>query len=71
MPRRGAPLLYLRQRREKVHAALYEKALETLGQPAEEFDYFICTVCGHTVELEAPETCEICGAKGNVFVRVH
>lgn len=56
---------------EKVHAALYEKALETLGQPAEDFDYFVCPVCGHTVELEAPDTCEICGAKGNVFVRVH
>ncbi|MBI1920834.1 MAG: rubrerythrin family protein [Geobacter sp.] len=56
---------------EKVHAALYQKALETLGEPAEQFDYFVCSVCGHTVELEAPDTCEICGAKGSVFVRVH
>lgn len=55
---------------EKVHAALYQKALDALGAPAEHFDYFVCPVCGHTVGHAAPETCEVCGAKGNVFIRI-
>jgi rubrerythrin len=52
---------------EKVHAELYQKALDALGAPAEEFAYYICPVCGHTVEREAPERCEICGAAGKAF----
>jgi len=55
---------------EKVHAALYEKALETLEVKGEEFDYYLCPVCGHTVEKEAPENCVVCGAKGSVFFKV-
>ena len=55
---------------EKVHAGLYQKALETLGTAAESFDYYICPVCGHTVEKEAPDTCIVCGAKGSVFFKV-
>lgn len=55
---------------EKVHAALYEKALETLEVKGEEFDYYLCPVCGHTVEKEAPESCVVCGAKGSVFFKV-
>ncbi len=54
---------------EKVHAALYEKALETLEAKGEEFDYYLCPVCGHTVEREAPESCVVCGAKGSVFFK--
>lgn len=54
---------------EKVHADLYQKALDSLGVAAEEFDYFICPVCGHTVEQKAPEKCEVCGAVGSVFFR--
>ena len=55
---------------EKVHAGLYMEALEGLENGHEEFDYFVCPVCGHTVERKAPETCEICGAKGSAFLRV-
>jgi len=54
---------------EKVHASLYQKALDTLGGATEEFDYYICPVCGHTVERQAPERCEVCGAKGAVFYK--
>lgn len=54
---------------EKVHADLYQKALDSLGVAVEEFDYFICPVCGHTVERDAPERCEVCGAAGSVFFR--
>jgi len=55
---------------EKVHAGLYLEALECLEKGHEEFDYFVCPVCGHTVERRAPEICEVCGAKGSVFLRI-
>jgi rubrerythrin len=55
---------------EKVHAELYGKALAALDEKGEAFDYFICPVCGHTVEKEAPDSCVVCGAKGSVFFRV-
>lgn len=54
---------------EKVHAELYQKALDTLDTP-EEVDYYVCSVCGHTVENEAPETCPVCGAKAKAFKKV-
>ncbi len=52
---------------EAVHAGLYQAALDSLGSGVDAFDYFICPVCGHTVEREAPERCEVCGAAGRVF----
>lgn len=55
---------------EKVHAGLYAKALAEMGKEAEEFDYFVCSICGHTVEKEAPEKCMVCGAGSRAFVRV-
>ncbi len=55
---------------EKVHAGLYQKALDTLGGDIDTFDYFICPVCGHTVERGAPDVCMVCGAKGSAFFRV-
>src|SRR5512137_501757 len=55
---------------EKVHAGLYQKALDTLGAATETYDYYICPVCGHTVEKEAPDSCVVCGAKGSVFFKV-
>jgi len=39
---------------EKEHAALYKKALDNMDN-MEECDYYICSVCGHTHEKEAPE----------------
>lgn len=54
---------------EKVHAGLYQKALDNLGS-LEETDYFVCSVCGYTVEQEPPETCPVCGAKAKAFFKV-
>jgi rubrerythrin len=54
---------------EKVHAELYRKALENLGKN-ETVDYFVCQVCGNTVEGEAPDTCPICGAKKEMFKKI-
>lgn len=55
---------------EKVHEALYRKALENLDNPAEEFDYYVCPVCGSTHERSAPEKCPICGAPGSKFMKI-
>jgi rubrerythrin len=54
---------------EKVHAELYQKALDSMENP-QDVDYYVCSVCGNTVENEAPETCPICGAKAQAFKKV-
>jgi len=57
---------------EKVHHALYQKALESLeaGKELKKGPYFVCSVCGNTVAGEAPEKCPICGAPRSKFVEV-
>lgn len=57
---------------EQVHHGLYSRALESLGRDAtpEDKPYFVCQVCGNTVEGEAPDRCPICGAPKNMFKRV-
>ncbi|AEH61372.1 Rubrerythrin [Methanosalsum zhilinae DSM 4017] len=54
---------------EKVHAELYKKALDNLGNN-EEVDYYVCSVCGNTVENEVPDMCPICGAPKSKFDKV-
>jgi rubrerythrin len=53
---------------EKIHAALYQKALEQLGD-LEDVDYYVCSVCGYTCEKEPPEVCPVCGAKAKAFFK--
>lgn len=53
---------------EKIHAELYQKALDNL-ENLEECDYYVCTVCGYTCENEAPEKCPVCGANHRAFVK--
>jgi rubrerythrin len=54
---------------EELHAGLYQKALEALGNN-EEVDYYVCGHCGNTVENEAPDVCPICGALESDFFKV-
>ena len=54
---------------EKVHASLYQKALDTLGNPVS-VDYYLCSVCGHIAEGTAPDQCPICGAKAAASKKV-
>ncbi|MEJ2689751.1 MAG: rubrerythrin family protein [Deltaproteobacteria bacterium] len=54
---------------EKVHAALYQKALSQMDK-MEECSYHVCSVCGHTVEGHAPDKCPVCGANANAFFEV-
>ena len=54
---------------EKIHAKLYQKALDNLDS-LEEADYYVCSVCGMTVENEPPDKCPVCGAKASAFFKV-
>jgi len=54
---------------EQVHAELYQNALDNLDG-LEEADYYVCSVCGMTVENEAPDTCPVCSAKKSAFFKV-
>ncbi|HAO93562.1 MAG: rubrerythrin [Deltaproteobacteria bacterium GWB2_55_19] len=56
---------------EEVHAELYRKALEAAekGQDIKE-EAWLCPVCGHIELGTPPETCPICGVKGEKYVRV-
>ena len=56
---------------EAVHAQIYQMALEAV-QRGEDFaeEFYLCPVCGY-IELGAPpETCPVCGAKGQMFVQI-
>ena len=57
---------------EKIHHALYEKALKSLevGESLKDEPYFVCQRCGYTVGGQAPEKCPICGAPRSMFKRV-
>lgn len=54
---------------EKVHAALYEKALANM-EKLQETDYYVCSVCGYTCENEAPDKCPVCGGNAKAFFKV-
>jgi len=54
---------------EKVHAALYQNALDNMDS-LEDVDYYVCSVCGYTCESEAPDVCPVCSAKGKAFFKV-
>jgi rubrerythrin len=54
---------------EKIHAGLYQKVLGSLGNN-EDVDYYVCQVCGNTVEGSAPDKCPICKAPKKMFKKV-
>jgi rubrerythrin len=54
---------------EKVHADLYRKALETLGKNVA-VDYYVCQVCGNTIEGAPEGPCEVCGSAKTAFRKV-
>jgi rubrerythrin len=54
---------------EKVHAGLYQKALEQMDKfPVA--DYYLCKVCGYTVADAPPDKCPVCGANVKQFFKV-
>lgn len=52
---------------EKVHEKLYSEALENLDKPQEEYEYYVCAVCGYVHARSAPEKCPVCGAVSKRF----
>jgi rubrerythrin len=54
---------------EKVHAELYQKALDNMDAP-DTVDYYVCSVCGYTCEDEPPDSCPVCQSKAKAFSKV-
>ena len=56
---------------EAVHAELYHRALEAVvqGQDLAEAGFYLCPVCGHIEFGAAPDTCPICGGRGEKFIK--
>ncbi|MCZ7398579.1 MAG: rubrerythrin family protein [Candidatus Methanoperedens sp.] len=54
---------------EKIHAGLYKQALDNLGKN-KVVDYYVCSICGNTVEGSAPGKCPICNAPKEMFRKV-
>ena len=56
---------------EQIHANLFTKAIDALRnqKQIDKVDYYICGVCGNTVEGEAPDKCPICGAPKEKFFK--
>jgi rubrerythrin len=54
---------------EKVHAKLYAAARDAVaaGHDATLPKLWVCSVCGFTMEEDAPERCPICGAVHSKF----
>ncbi|MCW8838704.1 MAG: rubrerythrin family protein [Thiovulaceae bacterium] len=57
---------------EKVHAELYEKALQAVkdGKDIDEVNIYLCPICGH-IELGMPtENCPVCGVTPATYVQI-
>jgi rubrerythrin len=54
---------------EKMHLALFQKALSAVSQGTDPAlgPVQVCSVCGYTLEGEAPDVCPVCGAKKDKF----
>jgi rubrerythrin len=57
---------------EQIHAALYQKALDSLKNKIEpaKMDYYVCPVCGNTFEGSTPEKCPICSTSKDKFMKI-
>jgi len=56
---------------EKVHARIYGQALAAVekGRDIDAAPIHVCSVCGFTVEGEAPDKCPVCGSPKEKFVK--
>ncbi len=55
---------------EKVHAGIYRAAWAAVesGRDIDPKPIQVCSVCGYTVEGDAPDKCPVCGAPKDKFV---
>jgi rubrerythrin len=57
---------------EKVHAELYQKALQAVrdGKDLDEVNIYLCPTCGY-IELGVPtEKCPVCGVPASTFIQI-
>ena len=56
---------------EKIHADLLKKIKVSLdaGKKLENVDFYVCKICGNTVENSIPDKCPICGASKEQFFK--
>ena len=54
---------------EEIHAGLYKIAKDNIGKN-KEVEYYVCQICGNTVENGAPEKCPICNAPPEMFRKI-
>ncbi len=56
---------------EQIHAGLFQKAMDDMKKNTEmpKVDYYVCSVCGNTVEGAPPEKCPICGSPREKFFK--
>jgi rubrerythrin len=54
---------------EKIHHKLYSDTLDKLNEkePDESKPFYVCEVCGNTIEGEVPDRCPVCGASKKMF----
>jgi rubrerythrin len=57
---------------EKVHEELYRQALALLeaGEKEEDYEYYVCPVCGYTHKRGAPDRCPVCNTPGSRFEKI-
>jgi rubrerythrin len=57
---------------EKIHAKLYTKASESLKKNKDipQVEFYVCDVCGNTVENKPPEKCPICNVPAKNFFKI-
>jgi len=57
---------------EQIHHKLFQTALKNLenGREFKDAPYYVCQVCGNTVEGEAPDRCPVCGALRDKFKKI-
>jgi rubrerythrin len=60
----------LANRVEQTHAEMYEGLLKSLNSDQGNYPYYVCPVCGHTVAEGTPDTCPVCGAAGDKFMKI-
>jgi rubrerythrin len=61
-----------KNKQAEIHAGLFKRAYEAIKADRDivEVDYYVCKVCGNTVENMAPAKCPICGAPAAQFFKV-
>ncbi|MGP8319169.1 MAG: rubrerythrin family protein [Methanosarcinaceae archaeon] len=54
---------------EEIHSGLYNEALDNLGKN-KQVKYYVCQICGNTVENNPLDRCPICNAPSEMFKKI-